>query len=119
MSAARATAYLSRLRLVGILEGARVGSAIRSSGRRATDVTLVWDLPDTSSPGETWRCEVVARLPDGGADADWDRILLEQVADRLGHELGEAVQRDGVPVADPHARPRVWPWRASDREGVS
>lgn len=115
----RVAAYLGRLRLVGILEGCRIGGAVRAHGGRATDVTLIWDLPDTSQPGETWRAEVPVRLPDGGSDADWDQRLLEQVADRLAHELGEAVQRDGKGIADPHTRPRIWPWRAKDREGSS
>lgn len=46
----------------------------------------------------------------GDAEAN-KRAIWEAALGRLAHELGESLLHHGEPVCDPHARPRVWPWR--------
>jgi hypothetical protein len=111
----RVAAYLDRLSFVGILSGARVSGVVRARGARACDVTLCWVVPHTSGDG-TFAVLVPVRLRDEVLESAWDRAVLEALADATGHELGEAVRRNGLPIADPHLRPRVWPWRVTDRE---
>lgn len=78
-------------------------------------VRLHWLVPHTSRPTDPF--PVVVNVPlDPGKPDTWPRVLLEQFADVLGHELGESVHDKGRPLADPHAVPRVWPWRVADRE---
>lgn len=118
MSAAlgRVTAWVSRLSWRGILAGVRIGSVSRRS--RSSLVVLRWSVPDTEAPtpGATWLTEVVVPLPDDESEAAWNRRLLVALADAIGHELGEAARLDGAPLASPHERPAVWPWRVQDRE---
>jgi hypothetical protein len=109
----RVAAYLSRLQFVGLLDGIRVAGAVHHHG--ATDVALAWTLPDVVREGQRHEATIAVRLPDAGSEQEWDRAVLAGVADCVGHEVGESVLRDGWRVADPHARPRVWPWRARDR----
>ena len=110
----RVTAYLSRLQWRGILAGLGPRS-VRHHGS-ATSVVLELTTEDTLHPGEEWRCEITVRLPDDADETAWTRRLLEAIGDALGHELGEAIWLDGQPVASPHARPLIWPWRVTDRE---
>jgi hypothetical protein len=110
----RITAYVSRLSFAGLLERCRVSGVRRGSGR--SHVSLVWSLPDSTAPG-AWDASVTVALPDSETDDEWTRRLLAAIADVAGHEIGEAVLVDGAPVASPHDKPRVWPWRVQDREG--
>ena len=110
----RVAAYLSRIEWRGILSGVRPSAVGRSSGR--TSVVLELTTEDTLRPGEEWRCQITVQLRDSDPEDRWTRQLLEAIADALGHELGEALWLDGRPVASPHQRPRIWPWRVTDRE---
>ena len=110
----RVTAYLSRIEWRGLLTGLRPARVERSGS--ATLVHLKFVLPDTDAPGETWETLIVVRLRDDETEERWTRRMLDGLADAIGHELGEAMHLDGRPVASPHTKPRVWPWRTADRE---
>lgn len=110
----RATAWADRLSLRGMLADARVVKVERAGG--ACHLHVHWTTEDSEKPGNPWWRPVVVLLRDDEGEDVWNRHLVEQVADIVGHELGEAIQLDGRPIADPHARPLVWPWRARDRE---
>jgi hypothetical protein len=111
----RVARYLEGVSFAGVLARAKV-ERVKPHGARWAELSIVWPVPDTDGSDSEWQARVVVRLREGGDEASWDRALLEGLADQLGHELGEAVQREGRPLADPHQRPRVWPWRATDRE---
>lgn len=109
----RITAYLARLEWRGILAGLRPAKVTRQGLSMLVELQL--EVDDSERPGERWTTTIVARLRDDETDEVWTRRLLEALADALGHELGEALLLDGKPVASPHERPRIWPWRATDR----
>jgi hypothetical protein len=106
-------AWLARLQFCGILAGLESFGLERTQG--VDYARFRWHVPDTRRPGDWFPAVIVVPL-DRSRPETWDRALLTQLADSLGHELGEAVRRDGQTVADPHAIPRVWPWRVEDRE---
>ena len=78
--------------------------------------------------GRPIRCVVVLTCPDRDTGAPLElrsafelhpdddeatlRSLWQALSQRLLHEAGEALLLDGRRIADPHARPRLWPWRA-------
>jgi len=105
-------AWLSGISWRGILTGVKVKDLSPKPWADCV-LTLSWTVPDSREDGD-WEALIVVPL-DLGQPETWNRTLMNEVADVVGQELAEAVWRDGVPIADPHASPPIWPWRAQDR----
>lgn len=107
----RVSAFSARLCFRGLLENCTIG-ALKRSGR-GYRLSLRWTLPDAEGEGE-WITEVIVLLPDAESEEQWLRRLSLALSDATGHELGEAVTLDGVPLASPRLRPMAWLWRPQD-----
>jgi hypothetical protein len=75
---------------------------------------LVLTFPDRGD-GDSFVTRTAFNLAADATPQDAQQAVFRVLLDRLMHEAAEAVCFDGALFADPHARPRLWPWRVADQ----
>ncbi|MEQ1494516.1 MAG: hypothetical protein ABL912_01980 [Novosphingobium sp.] len=71
-------------------------------------------VPDVNADLAPIIASRIAVIPANPTPEQVDRAVWAAVVETVCHEAGESLLRDGVPVFDPHARPRMWPWNVGN-----